>query len=171
MVERIPNNNMRHILAIIALSIAPSLSAGGVSSIVSSTDSVPNIVDALKNTGKVEIEQPQGLLKRLEFNTEQHVESNTPATSARTRAGYRVEIFSDNNVRTAKARAAAKRAQIMNRFPQYRVYVTFEAPFWRVRLGDFSNRGAADAAMAEVRRAIPSLGADLRVVRCTINNR
>ncbi|MDO5395771.1 MAG: hypothetical protein Q4F07_07385 [Bacteroidales bacterium] len=60
--ERIPNNNMRHILAIIALSIAPSLSAGGVSSIVSSTDSVPNIVDALKNTGKVEIEQPQGLL-------------------------------------------------------------------------------------------------------------
>ena len=134
----------------------------------SSNDSVPDILKTLTEDGRISIEQPQGLVKRIEHSTE--VVHDAPATKpAASRSGYRVEVFSDNNVRTAKAKAASKRTQIISRLPQYKVYVTFEAPFWRVRLGDFTSRGAADAALAEVRQAIPSLGSELRVVRCTIN--
>lgn len=137
------------------------------------TDTVPDIVEALTQTGKITIVQPPALQKRLEsgnsFDKRDEV-SRPSAVQSRTVSGFRVEAFADNNVRTAKTKASQRRALIMSRFPSQRVYLTFESPFWRVRVGDFKNRGAADACMAELRQAIPSLSSDLRVVKCTINN-
>ena len=128
-----------------------------------------NIVNALTEDGQISIEQPQQMLKRLEYNPEATAEAKAEERQTNSRMGFRVEVFSDNNVRTAKARAAAKRTQITSRLPQYKVYVAFESPFWRVRLGDFATKASADAALAEVKRAFPSMASDLRVVRCQIN--
>lgn len=136
-------------------------------------DSVPDIVEALTRTGNITIVQPPALQKRLESGNsyDKRDEASRPsAVQSRTVSGYRVEAFADNNVRTAKTKATQRRALIMSRFPSQRVYLTFESPFWRVRVGDFKNRGAADACMAELRHAIPTLASDLRVVKCTINN-
>lgn len=137
-----------------------------------STDSVPGIIQELDSIGMMKVHQPEALQKRLGTNgetlaedSEQKVQSNVQ----RGRTGYRVEVFSDNNVRTAKVQAASKKRLLKARMPQYRVYLVFEAPFWRVRLGDFTNRSAADAALQEVRRNFPAFATDLRVVRCTIN--
>lgn len=80
-----------------------------------------------------------------------------------------MEVFADNNVRTAKSRATAKRRNLMARLPQYRVYLTFQSPYWRVRVGDFRTRGEAEGAMAEIRRIFPSYSSDLRIVRDRIN--
>ena len=160
-------------LAVALLSGACMAFAGTTASGTATNDSVPNIVEELTSTGKVTIVQPPALLKRLQSGNafEKQAETTQPSSvKARTISGFRVEVFADNNVRTAKSKASQKRALLMSRFPSHRVYLTFESPFWRVRVGDFKNRGAADACMAEIRQAIPSIGGDLRVVRCTINN-
>lgn len=134
----------------------------------------PNIVTTLTDSGKFTIDQPEGLANRLERVTvttkdgdEEQSEGN--AAVRRGRSGFRVEVFADNNVRTAKVQAAAKKRMVEQRLSQHRVYLVFESPFWRVRMGDFTTRAEAEAAMAEVRRALPSLNSGLRIVRSTIN--
>jgi len=47
--------------------------------------------------------------------------------------------------------------------------MTFNSPYWRVKVGDFRTRGEAEAAMAEIREAFPSLSSHLRIVRDKIN--
>lgn len=79
--------------------------------------------------------------------------------------GYRVQVFSDNNVRTARNEARTKQRNIMSRFPQYDSYVTYNSPYWRLRVGDFKTMEEANAALAAIRRAFPAYARELRVVR------
>jgi hypothetical protein len=141
---------------------------------VEPTDSIVNIAKILNDSGKVKVIQPDELTKRLDRVEEDQVsnqegDSQSSATQTRSKNGFRVEVFSDNKVQTAKAQAASKKRLLQARLPQYKVYLVFEAPYWRVRLGDFTNRSAAEAAMSEVKRAFPAFATDLRVVRSTIN--
>jgi hypothetical protein len=141
---------------------------------VEPSDSTINITKALSDSGKVNITQPAELTKRLDRveedqNANQDSDSQSSTVQSRSHSGYRVEVFADNKVQTAKAQAASKKRLLQARLPQYKVYLVFEAPYWRVRLGDFTNRTAAEAAMSEVRRSFPSFSSDLRIVRSSIN--
>lgn len=80
-------------------------------------------------------------------------------------AGYRVQVFSDNNARTAKNEARRREQTVASRFPQYRTYKRYTAPFWRLRVGDFKTQREAEAAAADMRRSFPSFGKEIRVVR------
>jgi preprotein translocase subunit SecD len=141
---------------------------------VEPNDSIKNISKALNDSGKVKILQPSELTKRLDRveddqSNNQDSDTQQNAGQVRSKSGYRVEVYADNKVQTAKAQAASKKRLLQARLPQYHVYLVFEAPYWRVRLGDFTSRSAADAALAEVKQAFPSFATDLRVVRSTIN--
>lgn len=83
--------------------------------------------------------------------------------------GYRVQVFSDNNARTAKNEARSKSRNIGARFPQYRTYVMYTSPYWRLRVGDFTSETEAEAAAADLRRAFPAYSREIRVVRDRIN--
>ncbi len=50
-----------------------------------------------------------------------------------------------------------------------RSYIMFNSPYWRVKVGDFRTRAEAEAAMAELRHAFPSMAAYMRIVRDKIN--
>jgi preprotein translocase subunit SecD len=141
---------------------------------VEPNDSIKNISKALNDSGKVKILQPSELTKRLDRveddqSNNQDSDTQQNAGQVRSKSGYRVEVYADNKVQTAKAQAASKKRLLQARLPQYHVYLVFEAPYWRVRLGDFTSRSAADAALTEVKQAFPSFATDLRVVRSTIN--
>lgn len=138
-----------------------------------------NIVNVLNRDGKITVDQPEGLTHRLErrdvqverVTGEENSEAKAASSAtARSRSGYRVEVFADNNVRTAKAQASNRKRLLQARLPQYRVYLVFESPFWRVRLGDFPTRAGAESALAEVRRVLPQSTSSLRIVRCAINH-
>ncbi len=79
--------------------------------------------------------------------------------------GYRVQVFSDNNARTAKSNAQAMQKKVAGRFPQYRSSIRYTAPYWRVRVGDFKTAAEANSAAAAIRRAFPGQGSEIRVVR------
>lgn len=100
--------------------------------------------------------------------------SNTPASPTTTptqrrhavhRAGYRIQVYSDNNQRQAKAKAQRIAASIGKQFPHYGLYLTYTSPYWRLRVGDFTTQEAARSAMSALRAKFPSLAGDMRVVR------
>jgi len=153
----------RYIAVILAALIAPASQADDES-----------IVDHV-NQGTVIVSQPEALkarlLRKVASVEENEAESESLINGAahKVRAGYRVQIFDDNNVRTAKAQAQSCKLQIETRFPEYAAYVSFNSPYWRVKVGDFKSRSEAEAAMAEIRHAFPSMAKSLRIVRDRIN--
>jgi len=122
-----------------------------------------NLVDALLRAGeKVIILAPEAEAEPSENIT-------PTATRSKVRSGYRVQIFDDNNARTAKSEAQARRNRVGARFPEYNTYISFNSPYWRVKIGDFRTRSEAEAAMGAIRAAFPAYGSQLRIVRDRIN--
>ncbi|MCH5345631.1 MAG: SPOR domain-containing protein [Muribaculaceae bacterium] len=131
-----------------------------------------SIIQHITANGANEIVMPAGLAERLLPNSDIQVEEkkqndNKPASGRM--AGYRVQVFSDNNARTAKAEANAKARQIRNKFPQYQTHVMFTSPYWRLRIGDFKTRVEAEGAAAEIKTAFPTLSKEIRVVKDRVN--
>ncbi len=93
---------------------------------------------------------------------------HSAATRTKT-AGFRVQVFSDNNQRTAKNEARTKARIIGERFPELRTYVTYTSPYWRLKVGDFRTQRDAQAAADDIRQAFPSYGKEIRVVRDRVN--
>lgn len=81
------------------------------------------------------------------------------------RAGYRVQVYSDNNQRVAKSKAQGIASKIKVQFPHYGLYLAYKAPYWRLRVGDFTTQDAARTAMNALKSKFPTLAGDMRVVR------
>ena len=152
-------------IAIITLALS-GLAVRGEEKVVTIVD---HITEGTTNT----VTQPGALLKRLckiVDNTEEKDRTEEPSKPVAGRlAGYRVQVFSDNNVRTAKAEAASKQRVISARFPQYQTYVRYTSPYWRLKVGDFRTQQEANAAAEELRKAFPAYSKEIRVVRDRIS--
>lgn len=153
------------LVAIVAGSNAQTISADTIA-----------IIRQIESSGNIHVSYPDGLYKILsgenftEIVKEDDDEPKNSSTSkSSTRVGYRIQVFDDNNVRTAQHEAQNRKRHIESRFPEYRVYTQFNSPYWRVKVGDFRTRSEAEAAMAAIRSAFPGYGAQLRVVRDRIN--
>ena len=122
-------------------------------------------LNASKNTTVV---LPEALHKRLK--PENGDRSNGEAQKAVTSAvGYRRQIFADNNSKTAKREAEQKQASVTARFPELRAYITYKAPSWRLRVGDFRTRGEAVDMLAQLKKAFPSYAREMTVVVDRVN--
>ncbi len=135
---------------------------------------VENIVEAINNhdNSTVTVCQPEELNARIKpGNTPDEIASESSAARQATRrVGYRVQVYSDNNVTTAKANAEYRRRVIQQHFEDTHVYISFESPYWRVRVGDYRSQTDAQAAMEEIQGAFPAFAGDCRIVRERINN-
>lgn len=162
---------------IMMLAAASAVLAQTPGSTVAETDIVSHITASGRNT----VSQPEALSALLrpaaprpeaqpEASPDAEEKSAPQATGIRTRtAGYRVQVFSDNNPASAKSEARSKARNISGQFPQHRTYITFTSPYWRLRVGDFRSQAEAEAAADDIRRAFPSYAKELRVVRDRIN--
>ncbi len=83
--------------------------------------------------------------------------------------GFRIQAYSDNNYKTAKASAQKRARDIAMKFPQYRSYISYKAPSWRLRIGDFKTRGEAQAALARIKKVYPNFAREMVIVRDRIN--
>lgn len=136
---------------------------------------VVTIIDHITGGTSNVVNQPDKLLKRLLPVTVQTEDENREKEEMMARpvngrmAGYRVQVFSDNNARTAKSEARSKQRVISSRFPNYQTYVMYTSPYWRLKVGDFKTQKEANALADELRRAFPSYSKEIRVVRDRIN--
>lgn len=122
------------------------------------------IVGHIVSDSTVTLTMPDALLQRL-----QPVESHESETTVRPvngkMGGYRIQVFSDNNARTAKSEARTRARNVSARFPQYPTYVVYNSPFWRLRVGNFRTQEEANEAARELKEAFPSYMREIRVVR------
>jgi hypothetical protein len=83
--------------------------------------------------------------------------------------GFRIQAYTDNNPKTAKAAAQKRARDIAMKFPQYRSYITYKAPAWRLRIGDFKTRHEAQAALHRIKSVYPNFARQMVIVRDRIN--
>lgn len=132
----------------------------------------PNVVitDYLKENsqGKIVVNQPESMNGRLKPKKIQ--DNNDISSEDLSKAvGYRIQVFSDNNQRTAKSQAQLRERNILAQFPDLKVYLMYKSPSWRVRVGDFKSRGEAEQVMQEIKDAFPSYAGEVLVVVDRIN--
>lgn len=147
-------------------------------------DNGRSIINRLSEPGSgITVTAPTGLLQRA-LPAEEQPESKeaAPSSSEETAgdeqeeekvtsrpkgkvAGYRVQVYADNNVRSAKTEARQRERAIGQAFPDYSTYVSYASPYWRLRVGDFRSNYEAEKAAAEIRRAFPRYAKEVRVVR------
>lgn len=172
-------------VAAVAASVADS---AAVTAAVAGGD----IVTALGREGAtVTVEIPAALERRLENRTlhsepaesseqtesgeaesEADKDTDRPVQMSRGKVvGYRVQIYTDQNVRTGKSEARNRERIVGRSFPQYSTYVSYSSPYWRLRVGDFRTQQEAQKAAAEIKRAFPRFSRDVRIVRDRINAR
>lgn len=144
-----------------------------VSPVVKAETETVTIIDHITGGTSNVINQPDKMLKRLLPTTTPAEEEKEKEETARPvngrMAGYRVQVFSDNNARTAKNEARSKQRVISSRFPNYQTYVMYTSPYWRLKVGDFKTQKEANAAADELRKAFPSYSKEIRVVRDRVN--
>lgn len=126
------------------------------------------IVDRINAAGNITICQPDALRERLEHSGCNDSINEAARTTPNGRSGFRIQIF-DSNGRNARNEAQSRKKAVESRFSRMHAYVTFDSPYWRVRVGDFHTRAEAEHALTELRRSFPGFGASFRIVRDRIN--
>ncbi len=142
-----------------------------------SADGMPTIADELNDSTSITVIQPEKLNMRLstvagglqQVGETTQSETQQPARQTGKTAGYRVQVFSDNNPRTSKNEARSKERSLSAAFPQYSTYVTYNSPYWRLKVGDFTTLSEAEAAADEIKKQFPSFAREIRVVHDRIN--
>lgn len=126
------------------------------------------LVEYIQNTksgGTVRIYQPAGLNQALGRHGSgknlQHI-NNIPYLVT---PGFRIQVFSGNNQRKSKTEAFSKENMVKELNPELETYVTFNSPFWRLRVGNFRSYEEADQVMRELKKGLPGFGKQMYIVR------
>ena len=69
--------------------------------------------------------------------------------------GFRVQIFFDSGNNSKKA-AQTARERFMEVYPEVTAYLTFKAPYYRVRVGDFRTRLEAEGFLFQLNTTYPN---------------
>ena len=157
---------MKHLLLIIAV----SLLVGSVAAQEARPPLRYTIVDALQENkpgeGTVTIDQPPMVRALIGSRRDaQNVEMANDGQSYLKYQGFRIQIFSGNNQRTAKDEAFQKEKLIKGRFPSLQTYVTYNAPFWRLRVGNYDSQEEAFYTQRMIAEAFPKFAKEIYIVR------
>lgn len=124
------------------------------------------------SASQVTITQPEELNKRLMHHEPGNVveSGELKRGGAMTKlVGYRIQVFMDNNQRTAKSEAQIKERNIISRFPQIGTYLSYTPPYWRLRVGDFRTREEAVDMMSQIKKEFPGYAREIIIVRDRVN--
>ncbi len=101
-----------------------------------------------KNGGKVVVDQDPTIAAMVR----NHVEQNKTHTTIE---GYRVQIYSGSG-QNSKNEAQDVKGVAMSQFPVQKVYLTYTAPFWRVRMGNFRTKSESLQTYYQLKRSFPN---------------
>ena len=131
------------------------------------------IADYLQQSsaGRVTVHQPEALNRRLSPTSGDttNVATHHHFMGKKEMVGYRIQVFSDRNQRTAKGEALSKERSMKEAFPEMGTYITYDAPSWRLRVGDFRTRDEAASRLAELKELFPGYANEMIIVVDLIN--
>lgn len=147
-----------------------------VSVCVSAQSDQKTIIDEINSSkwgqGDVKVMQDDVLQGKLAIHNEGDIDSvddpdshafgNVPP-GTRVRE-YKIQVFMGNNQQQSKREAESKQAQIKKVYPEMRTSVSFQSPFWRLRVGSFRTKEEAEDMLQDMRKSFPSFGREMTVV-------
>lgn len=123
-----------------------------------------SIIDALQESvpgkGEVEINQSSAI-RNLLGTRKEFLGGDTQYLEI---PGFRANIFS-GNLRNSKDEAFKKEKEIKEIFPDLATYVTYVAPFWRLRVGDYRSHEEAYQIMRTLMDAFPGYAKEMYIVK------
>jgi len=87
---------------------------------------------------------------RIQLLIEKQIYVNTLAL--RNMPGFRVQVISTMD----RGKATAAKAKLMELFPQYKTYLSYQSPYFRVRVGDFRTREDAEQLQQQLGDYFPN---------------
>jgi hypothetical protein len=87
---------------------------------------------------------------RIDLLIQKQVYINTMAL--RNLPGYRVQVISTMD----RNKAMSAKAKLMQLFPDYQTYLSYQSPYFRVRIGDFRERNDALELQKELNNYFPN---------------
>lgn len=79
--------------------------------------------------------------------------------------GFRIQLYSGNTAKTSKEEAFRRQELINEEFPDVSTYVTYQAPYWRLRVGDFRTQEEAYLLMKQITKEMSTLKKESYVVK------
>lgn len=91
---------------------------------------------------------------RIDQLVKKHIEYNEVITreSRRYVQGFRILVMSTND----RNKVNEAKTKLYTEFPEYKSYLTWQSPSFRLKVGDFKTRPEAEEALAEIKRFFPS---------------
>ncbi len=131
------------------LCIACVWGCGFISVVAQETTEVfTQLQTSAEGDGTVTIHQDAGIADMMK----NHVEQNKHYSNI---DGYRIQIYSGSGV-DSKKEAQNMKGMAMSSFPDQKVYLTYTAPFWRVRVGNFRNKSESLQVYYELKKSFPN---------------
>lgn len=88
---------------------------------------------------------------RLDKMINWHIEKNMKVDGIE---GFRVEIFFSSDI-NAKENALKKKVEFLSQYPENTVHIKYDAPNFRVRVGDFRTKNEALKLYKEIKNKYP----------------
>ncbi len=79
--------------------------------------------------------------------------------------GYRVQVFSSNTQKTAKSEAFKVEKKVKQDYTDIDIYVLYQPPFWKVRLGNFRTQEEAGILRDDLLKTYPNMQGDIYIVK------
>ncbi len=98
--------------------------------------------------GSVELLQEDGIQDLVGI----HIDSNKRQGGV---DGYRIQLYLGSN-NNARKEATDIKAQVLSSFPKEKIYVLYEAPYWRVQVGDFRSKNETLNLYKKLKKKFPS---------------
>lgn len=80
-------------------------------------------------------------------------------------AGYRIQVYMDNNQKKSKDEAYAREKKLKDKFPDLTTYISFSSPFWKLRVGDYRTHADALVMAKKLRESYPELSSEILIVK------
>ena len=100
-----------------------------------------------KDSGSLVISQEPGIVDLVGI----HIDANKRNKGV---DGFRIQLYLGSN-KNAKKEATDIKGKLLSLFPEEKPYVMYEAPFWRVQVGDFRSKNEALGLYKELRKEFP----------------
>ncbi len=117
-----------------------------------------------ENLGDVQINQPNTLLSLVGRVSPKYGRILIGESNAQVTYGYRI-IYFNSNAPKAKSIIYARQETLRKLAPEHPTYIHFNAPFWRLQLGDFQTKEEAQEVLKELRKILPNWHKEAYIIK------
>ena len=111
--------------------------------------------DPKPGEGKVVVHMSEGIKQLIGTRLDsENIDVTNGKTSIKT-MGYRIQVYLGNHQQKSREEAITLQKQILEQLPELSTYLKWDAPIWRLHVGDFRFYEEAWAMVRELRALYP----------------